>query len=393
MASLLAGRQEENEAQALRPDQPTLELVIEEGVASLLHERLAGGVREGADQQAAVIAHAAVPNSGANAQPGSFPPTFLEALKTIAREKGARHLLVLSQARRIQEALDRAGIEALWLKGIALGQWLYPSAHQREVADLDLLLPDHDAAMRAAAVLAPLGYALPNPHIAGDLVVHELLAWSDAARLELDLHWDLNNYALLAGRVGWTELRERSLTLPGLGAKARGLGRSDALLHALMHRTANRLTGRHDRLRWLYDIHLLATCLDCDEWCDLLGVVRAASLADTVLDGLHASHRAFGTPLPPDVTQALESHASGEWMRSDRLGNWLYWQYATLRSLPDWATRVRWMRQLLIPDMPHLRIRYGTDGAGSLRLLCRRLRDGAVRLGRYAVPRDPKANL
>jgi len=80
--------------------------------------------------------------------------------------------------------------------------------HLRDVADIDLLLPDHATTLRAAELLAPLGYSLPNPYIAGDLVVHELLAWSDRAQLELDLHWDLSNDALFAHRIGWNELHE-----------------------------------------------------------------------------------------------------------------------------------------------------------------------------------------
>ena len=91
-----------------------------EGVVSLIHSRLA-----------------------AMAVTQSVPPDLLQPLAARARQSAARSLLCVSEARKIQQALDTAGIPAIWLKGIALGQWLYPSAHLRDIADIDVLLPDH----------------------------------------------------------------------------------------------------------------------------------------------------------------------------------------------------------------------------------------------------------
>jgi len=45
-----------------------------------------------------------------------------------ARKTAARSRLCMWEARKIQQAPDAAGIPARWLKGIALGQWLYPRA-------------------------------------------------------------------------------------------------------------------------------------------------------------------------------------------------------------------------------------------------------------------------
>ncbi len=310
------------------------------------------------------------------------PLELMERLTARARLCAARSLLCLSEARRIQRALHEAGIPTLWLKGIALGQWLYPSAHLRDIADIDLLLPDHATTLRAAQVLAPLGYALPNPHIAGDLVVHELLAWSSRAQLELDLHWDLSNDALFANRLDWQRLHGGARALPALGDGTRGLCATDALLHACMHRAVNHLTRRENRLRWLYDIHLLWTGLDPEEQTKAIAVAIRARLADPLLGALLACGMRFGATIDELGLARLRDAAACEPLQSERLRSWSYFQQATLRTLTG-VQKLRWMRQVLFPNAAHMKVRYGLDGAGQGRILVRRLRDGIGRWRGY----------
>ena len=312
------------------------------------------------------------------------PMPLLQPLTVHALACRARGMRRSAEVARIQQVLDAAGIPALWLKGAALAHWLYPQPFLRDVADVDLLVRDHATALRVAALLLPHGYTLPNPHIAGDLVVHELLAVSERARLELDLHWDLSNAALFAHRLEWDELQADAMALPALAAGARGLGPVHALLHACMHRAANALVGQQDRLRWLYDIHLLATGFDADDWARTLAAAGRAGLADVVCAGLRASQAAFATALPAQVMARLDGQARREPVRSGRLGSWTYVQTATLRVLPR-GQRLRWLRQLLVPDLAHLQVRYGADGAGHLRLFGRRLLDGFARWRGYVT--------
>ena len=317
--------------------------------------------------------------------PLEIPDALRTTVATRARASAARSLLCLAEARRIQHALDGAGIEALWMKGIALGHWLYPQPHLRDIADMDLLLPDHATTLRAAAVLAPLGYALPNPHIAGDLVVHELLAWSERAQLELDLHWELSNHALFAGRLRWDALASAAMPLPGLGEGARGLSPVHALLHACMHRALNMLTGREDRLRWLYDIHLLASRFDAEAWTQAVRVATDARLADACASALQACGEVLHTAVPGDALLAYNAAAALEPVRTVRLCSWSYMQRASWQALPDLRTRLRWLRQLLIPRMNHMQVRYGADGRGAWTVIARRLDDGWRRWRGYTA--------
>lgn len=312
----------------------------------------------------------------------AVPTALAVPLAARARASAARGLLCLSEARRIQQVLDQASIPALWMKGIALGRWLYPQPHLRDIADIDLLLPDHATTMRAADVLAPLGYVLPNPHIAGDLVVHELLAYSARARLELDLHWDVSNAALFAGLLPWSTLQAEAIELPGLGA--RGLSPVHGFLHASLHLAGNGLVWREPRLRWLYDIHLLAQEFEADGWAHVLGAAREMQLADASVFALQECRTVFATQVADSVMADFEAAAALEPVRSARLRHWGYFQWACWQRLPTLRARVAWLRQLLFPDMAHLRVRYGADGAGALRVSVRRVMDGARRWWDYA---------
>ena len=87
--------------------------------------------------------------------------------------------------------------------------------------------------------------------------------------------------------------------------------------------------------------------------------------------------------MPKSAQRALQDLRARETMDSTRLGNWAYWQWATWRRLPDLPTRLRWLGQLVFPDIAHLQLRYGEDGAGRGRLLWRRWCDGLRRLRGY----------
>ncbi len=297
----------------------------------------------------------------------------------------ARALVRASEARRIGQCLHAQGIDHLWLKGAALSTWLYPSAHLRDCADIDVLFETRAAANRAVDALAALGYACPARHIAGDLYVHELLARSDHLGLELDLHWRLSNNALFADRLAWPELRADAQALSALSDGALGLSPVHAFMHACMHWAGNRLLPQSNTLHWLYDLHLLALRFTADEWQQVRGLAQSRRLSGTCLAALDETSSVFGSEIPDDVRIALSGQARSERLRPALLRHWWYFQYATMCELPTWRMRGRWLRQMLIGDRAHLRERYGADGAGDGRVLMRRVIDGVRRLWGYAT--------
>lgn len=306
-----------------------------------------------------------------------------EMMQTLVQESAMRQLLRQSESRRIQTVLAANEIECIWLKGVALACWLYSNPNHRPCADLDLLFESHREVLRAADMLAQLGYRLPIRHIAGDLYVHELLAVQAEHGLELDMHWRLANPALFSERLQWQELRAMAVPLPVLGERALALAPVHALLHACIHRACNQVSRRANRLLWLYDIHLMTQRLSEPEWMQFTALAIDRRIAEPCLDALRAGAANFGTHLPDSIMRSLAVAAEREPLRMARLHHWAYFQHATLCELPNWRMRMRWLRQMLVGDTAHLRERYGADGAGIVRVLLRRLVDGLRRWSGY----------
>lgn len=312
---------------------------------------------------------------------GAAAASLAAQLQADARACAARNLACLHEARRVQGLLAAAGIDCLWLKGVAWNLWLYPRSGIRDISDADLLVADAAQAGRAVAVLEPAGYRPAMLHVAGDCVVFERLLLAPAGT-EVDLHWALANHALFADRIGWDALWQEAMPLEALAPGARTLSPPHALLQACMHRALGLPIGAGDGLAMLLDLHLLATRLDASQWQALVARAAMAGLAGVCLHGLEASRRLYGTAIPRKAHQRLQQASAGEALQPARFTDWRYLQRQAWRHLPP-RKRARWLRQLLLPDMAHLRERYGRDGAGPARIVLRRLRDGWRRYRRY----------
>ena len=299
-----------------------------------------------------------------------------QAAQEAARGLAATELRQRAGLRQVLAALHHAQLPVLVLKGGALAHWLYPAPYLREFSDLDLLFADSDQALKAAVALASLGYTMPYP---ASRFRHELACRSaDPQAPELDLHWALSDWPVLDRLPAFAELDATAIDLPGLGTGARGLGAPHALLHACVHRASNLAAGLGDRLKWLYDMHLLAQVLDREDgWQRFLTACEQARVCGIAAEGLDATVALFGTPVPPAVSAALAAGRVREPLDATRLSDWRYLQRLNFRALPGWGARLAWLGDRLLPPAGHLRALYGED-LGYPALLWRRLRN-AVR--------------
>jgi hypothetical protein len=319
----------------------------------------------------ALVAH------GLGQCPGA-PAALRDAFAAAAHAAAMPALRREADGRRVLFTLHAEGVPALLLKGGALAHWLYPAPYLRECSDLDLLFVDREQALHAAQVLAKLGYATPYQP---SRFQHELACRpADGRGLELDLHWALSDWPVLDRLPAFAELDAAGIDLPGLGAGARGLGAPHALLHACAHRASNLAAGLGDRLKWLYDLHLLAQTLDrAGTWQQFTGACQQAGLCGIAAEGLDATAALFGTPVPQWVPAALAAGRATEPLDATRLDDWRYVQRLNLRALPDWEARLAWIGGRLLPPAGHLRVLYGED-LGYPALLWRRLRNAGSRL-------------
>jgi hypothetical protein len=180
--------------------------------------------------------------------------------------------------------------------------------------------------------------------------------------VEVDIHWRLSNSALHADRFSFDELMAASVAIPSLGPNARGLGPVHATLHAAMHRASNIEIGVGDRLKWLYDFVVLEKHLGPDEWSQLVVLARERQLAGVTLSALEATSAMFGTVFPEGVLAALREAAQGEPLDASRLDDWAYMQAQTMRALPGWGAKLRWLWQRVFPSRDYMTYLYGDRG-------------------------------
>jgi hypothetical protein len=164
-----------------------------------------------------------------------------------------------------------------------------------------------------------------------------------------------------------------SIPIPAFHARAQGLSPAHATVHACLHRVMNLHMGSGDRLKWLYDLHLLAGCLSPQAWDQLLDICGAHRVGVFCLDGFRATTETFGTEFPERVLRELERLAEREGIDPRQFGNWRYMQRLGVSRIPTLAGRMRWFLHKLFPTPAYLRSFYGTDMTWS-QLLVERMR-------------------
>ncbi|HEY0872465.1 MAG TPA: nucleotidyltransferase family protein [Vicinamibacterales bacterium] len=285
-----------------------------------------------------------------------------QQLTPTARAAVAREVFVHQDLRTITEALAADGIHALVVKGSALAYTCYPQPWLRPRTDTDLLVP-LEQVTAAARVLRQCGYTRSDATNTGSLVSHQVsFEREDDAGVGhvIDLHWKLANPRIVADTLRFDDLWPSSRSAPDLGSAARVPGVVGSLAIACVHRLAHH--QGHDRLVWLYDIHLLAASLSDDGWEEMRDFARSREIAGLCLDGLRAARAALGCELPADIEAALDEAAAGEpsriylerqVTRSDVL-------VSDLKLLRSWNARLRLLREHVLPPVAFIHQRYGT---------------------------------
>jgi hypothetical protein len=244
------------------------------------------------------------------------PAAVLSALERGYLANAARSMFMTSALRRVVDALAADDIPALLLKGAALVETAYPDPAQREMLDLDILVPA-DRLDDASALLTPLGYR-PRPPAGQDSLA------TMAMRLGLDEHHgpaligneqllavELHRHILIAGegrRFDINELWQRSR--PSASARHRLPSPEDLLLHVCLHFTRNRVGGSYRRrntggaLGQICDIARIVSSEPLD-WAILAETARRYHLDARVFLGLFAA-RELGVTIPADVLADLQ---------------------------------------------------------------------------------------
>jgi hypothetical protein len=164
---------------------------------------------------------------------------------------------------------------------------------------------------------------------------------------------------MLADALTFDDLWTGSAVVHALGCAAHAPAPGRSLALACIHRAAHH--QGHERLVWLYDIHLLASPFGAADWEAFGELVASRGVAAICLDGLQAAGDAFGTVVPAATAARLEAAAAREPSRRfvtrtlNRRGVLL----SDLAVLPSWSDRVRLLREHAFPPAAFIRRRYG----------------------------------
>ena len=243
------------------------------------------------------------------------PAAVQSALERVYLANAARNMFMTSTLRRIVDALRATDTPTMLLKGAALVETVYPDPAQREMLDLDILVPASRLDM-ASAALAPLGYR-PQP------AAGEGPGATMAVRLPLDQHHgpaligneqllavELHRHILIAGegrRFDIDELWQRAR--PSVNGTHLLPSPEDLLLHVCLHFTRNRVGGSYrtrqtgGALGQICDIARIVE-YDAIDWPSLIDTVRRYRLDARIFLGLFAA-RELGVPIPQDALAEL----------------------------------------------------------------------------------------
>jgi hypothetical protein len=272
---------------------------------------------------------------------------------------------LMGELMALGDALARAGMPVIALKGVCFALTIYPDLGLRPMVDIDLLVP----ALRGAEALQlaeSRGYAAAIPEASpglNDILSHAACLKKTAAPYTtLELHTTLvaeQGFAH-AVPVDWFWSQTEPLKFHNLMM----LSPTAQLLYACAHAMLQH-GGRNTSLRWLYDLHRLVEVYGEQgriDWKLLLRQARQFHWSSSLAAALSQAADYFVTPVPQDVLDYLARHPD---RNTDRVAA-MQRQPAThtleeiqkLRSLNGLA-RLKLLLALVIPSPAYIRWRYG----------------------------------
>jgi hypothetical protein len=247
-------------------------------------------------------------------QKPDVPPAVRSALERAYLAASARSLFIAEAQRKVLDALLADKVPPLLLKGAALIETVYPDPAQREMLDLDILVPANRLA-QATRALAPLGYRpipetdgpagpstqlVPEPHHGPALVGQEQLV-----AVELHHHITIPGEG---NRFDMGEMWAHARTSPRGGHVLPSP--EDLLLHVALHFTRNRLGGSYSRRHTggaLAQICDIARIVEHEpvNWEALAASARRYGV-DTRVFLAQFAVRELGVPVPEDAVAELQ---------------------------------------------------------------------------------------
>lgn len=238
----------------------------------------------------------------------NVPEHVLLSLKNRCGQNACYLMRLTVELTRILKLFENHGIRAIPLKGPVLATQLYGELSQRQMSDLDILVPT-DVFGSADGLLRSIGY---NPssccpfdftgsrrqrmnatyHHAGYVNVGE--------PIKVELHWKLIRNSSLF-QVDFDSLWRRTEQTDFFGYAVRTFPVDDQLLYLCVHGALH----SWNRLFWLCDLAKMIIGQPDIRWESILSKARHLGASRTLVQGVILSHLLLNTELP----EAIKSYA------------------------------------------------------------------------------------
>ncbi len=220
---------------------------------------------------------------------------FVAILQGVRRYAWIQNEVLLQLARDVVGDLDRAGIDTLVLKGVALSKLYYPEPGTRTMTDLDVLVPRRAA--DAAIDVLRRRMEPSDPRAERRVSVQHAISFHDKDERELDLHW-YSLYRPSNDDAFWAAARPLDLG----GVTTRALCPTDQLLHVCAH---GAWWHRDPTLRWIADAALVLRAEEGIDWDRFRRQAAERDLNRSVADALDYLRSRFGAPVPRELPGEL----------------------------------------------------------------------------------------
>jgi hypothetical protein len=281
----------------------------------------------------------------------------------------------------VLEALERAEVEVVLLKGTALAYTVYADPVSRLMGDIDAWV-QRDRLPAAVTALDRLGYRSRDktyrPLTLASLVGGEQQMVSSIPGTGLiELQWPAfrGEWTRHTTQIDHAGIRARCLPIVVEGQRALMMAPGDTLIH-LCHHQAISHQFSFPGVRGLLDVHLIVGGANPD-WREVVACARTWRLSTVVWTVLGLARQLLDTPIPDEVLGAL---APAPWRRRAirrlRLDRMLlettsagyhrrrFWiQLLLIDRIRD---MVRLIGRALFPEAAWLRARYGASTGASL---------------------------
>jgi hypothetical protein len=266
------------------------------------------------------------------------------------------------------DAMERAGVPVVLLKGTALAYSRYPSPALRARGDTDVLIPPAQRE-NARLVLAACGFGLASNRDADRTTQEEWVSHAtDGSAHAIDLHWNLMWAWALSQLFDTDHLVGRARPCPALCASARILPPGIALLHACLHRASHFNTAYFvggeaqfggDRLIWFYDMHLLAQAMTDQDWKEFAEITAASGSEAICRNAFDRCIALFHSPIPVDIMERLAA-APARSIVQDFFVTQSFPRrvIADLRALPRGQSRMAFLKEIFLPSEKVMRAAY-----------------------------------